>query len=208
MQSAGASISEIINDLLHLARKHGIRLPSDFALLVKALLLIEGIGRELDDTFNILEIAEPFARELLRKRYRPEEALKRVLHDGKDYGEMLLLLPNKLDTALDLINHDKLQINFRHRGLEQLIIRLDIASNRLSALIVGLSHSLLMVQLRKAGSASADWGGGSLSRLFGVWLIISCPLRAALVLPNSHISGLRKLARGEIWAEENILIRE
>ena len=174
------NISEIINDLLHLARKHGIRLPSDFALLVKALLLIEGIGRELDDTFNILEIAEPFARELLRKRYRPEEALKRVLHDGKDYGEMLLLLPNKLDTALDLINHDKLQINFRHRGLEQLIIRLDIASNRLSfalivaALVIGSS---LMVQANKGpaflGLPLIGVAGFIIAAFFGIWLIIS-----------------------------------
>ncbi len=173
-------VSEIINDLLHLARKHNIRLPSDFAILVKALLLIEGIGRELDETFNILEIAEPFARELLYKRHRPEEALKKVLIEGKDYGQTLLQLPAKLDTALDLINHDKLYINFRHQGLEKLITRLDIASNRLSfalivaALIIGSS---LMVQADRGpaflGLPVIGVVGFLIAAFFGVWLIVS-----------------------------------
>ena len=173
-------VSEIISDLLHLTRKHGIRLPADFALLVKALLLIEGIGRELDDTFNILDIAEPFALELMRKHYRPDEVLKKIMQESKDYSERLLQLPIKLDTALELVNRDKLQINFRHQGLENLIIRLDIASNRLSfalivaALVIGSS---LMVQSNRGpaflGLPLIGVAGFIIAAFFGIWLIIS-----------------------------------
>ena len=107
------SMAEIISDLL--PYKETCTGSSDFALLLKALLLIEGIGRELDESFNIFEIAEPFARELVAKRLRPDKILKKGLSEGKEYTEMLLQLPTKLDTALDLVNHDRLQINFHHR---------------------------------------------------------------------------------------------
>ena len=174
------NVSEIISDILHLTRKHSIRLPADFALLAKALLLIEGIGQELDDTFNILEIAEPFARELLRKHYRPDEVIKKIVLGSKDYSEKILQLPLKLDTALDLVNRDKLQINFHHQGLEKLIVRLDIASNRLAfalivaALVIGSS---LMVQSNKGpaflGLPLIGVAGFIIAAFFGIWLIIS-----------------------------------
>lgn len=173
-------ISDVMEDLLHLTRKHNIRLPSDFALLIKAMVLIEGSGRALDHTFNIFEIAEPFARELLKRRYRPDAVVKQLLHSGGDYGQMLLELPSKVDTALDLINQDRLQINFQHQGLERLIIRLDIASNRLSfalivaALVIGSS---LIVQSNRGplflGLPMLGVAGFLVAACFGIWLIVS-----------------------------------
>ncbi|NMB25374.1 MAG: AarF/ABC1/UbiB kinase family protein [Firmicutes bacterium] len=174
------SMSAVVEDLLSVTRKHGIGLPSDFALLVKSLILIEGVGRSLDDTFNIFEIAEPFARDLLRERYQPHRIAKKALESGWSYSQMLMQLPSKLDTTLDLVNQDRLQVIFRHKGLEELMVRLDIASNRLSfalivaALVIGSSF---MVQSNKGpalfGLPALGVAGFLVAAFFGIWLIIS-----------------------------------
>ena len=177
---ADLSMSAIIEDLLNVTRKHGIRLPSDFALLAKALLLIEGVGRTLDETFNIFEIAEPFARDLLKERYRPDRIAQKALQSSWKYGQLLMHLPAKLDTTLDLVNQDRLQVIFRHKGLEELMVRLDIASNRLSfalivaALVIGSSF---MVQSSRGpalfGLPVLGVAGFLIAAFFGIWLIIA-----------------------------------
>lgn len=173
-------IGNIISDILRLTHKHCIRMPVDFVLLGKALLTVEGIARELDPDFNVIEIAEPFARELLRRQYRPDRLLQRAAGEGKEYAALLLGLPAKLDTTLDRINQNELQVSFKHQGLEKLIIRLDIASNRLAfaliiaALVIGSS---LIVQTNKGpallGFPMIGVIGFIVAAVFGIWLVIS-----------------------------------
>ena len=73
----GISLKEVhaatvFNEALELANRHHIRLPPDLLLLGKALLAIEGMGERLDPDFNVLEIAEPFARELAGAPFQPQ----------------------------------------------------------------------------------------------------------------------------------------
>ncbi|MDP4128415.1 MAG: AarF/UbiB family protein, partial [Bacillota bacterium] len=54
------SIGEAISDLFEVAFRHRIRIPSDFTLLAKCLLILEGIVEKLDPHLSIMDMAEPF----------------------------------------------------------------------------------------------------------------------------------------------------
>src|SRR6516164_8238040 len=61
-----------IGALLHrvsaILREHSIVLPTDLALLFKALITLEGFGRQYDPEFRLVERAEPFLNAISRWR--------------------------------------------------------------------------------------------------------------------------------------------
>lgn len=173
-------ISEVIQDVLRVAYRHRIRLPSDFLLLGRAFIAMEGMGKELDPRFNAVEIAEPFAQELMRRRYDPKRAIKRSAEEAVEYSAMLARIPPALERALVRLNRSETEIQFRHRGLDRLITRLDIVSNRISfsviigALIVGSS---LIIQTQR-GPLIFDlpllgFLGYVVAGIFGMGLVLS-----------------------------------
>ena len=52
-------------------------LPADLALLFKALITLEGFGRQYDPEFRLVERAEPFLNRAMSERYQPVEAWRR-----------------------------------------------------------------------------------------------------------------------------------
>ncbi|MDR3602960.1 MAG: AarF/UbiB family protein [Desulfosporosinus sp.] len=62
-------LPELVNDLLTMASQHRIEIPSDFILLGKSLLILEGIVHELDPTLSVAELVKPFRLQFIRERF-------------------------------------------------------------------------------------------------------------------------------------------
>jgi ubiquinone biosynthesis protein len=65
-------LAAMISDLVWGATKYGIEIPADFLLVGKALMTIEGVGKEIDPDLDVFSVAQPYFFALLRKRYSPE----------------------------------------------------------------------------------------------------------------------------------------
>jgi ubiquinone biosynthesis protein len=65
-------LSAMIRDLVHGALKYGIEIPTDFMLVGKSLMTIEGIGKQLDPDLDVFGEASPYFFELLKARYSPQ----------------------------------------------------------------------------------------------------------------------------------------
>ncbi|RYZ36477.1 MAG: AarF/ABC1/UbiB kinase family protein [Myxococcaceae bacterium] len=68
----------LLRDLLDLAVKYRIRIPKEYALLSRASISTEGMLRGLYPEMNILEVALPYAKELMAGRYKLNENLRSV----------------------------------------------------------------------------------------------------------------------------------
>jgi ubiquinone biosynthesis protein len=66
-------MSAMIRDLVQGAMKYGIEIPTDFMLVGKALMTIEGIGKQLDPDLDVFGVAGPHFVEILRLRYSPQK---------------------------------------------------------------------------------------------------------------------------------------
>lgn len=173
-------LGTILQDTLELAYRHRLRLPGNVLLLGRALLTMEGVGRTLDPEFNALEIAGPFAAELVRRRFSAAQVAERLVREVRAYGSLLAGLPRRLDDVLARASKNQLEIRFRHEGLEQLIHRFEIASNRIglglivAALIVGSS---LVMQTNRGplflNFPIVGLAGYAAAGLVGIGLIIS-----------------------------------
>ena len=65
-------LSAMIRDLVQGALKYGIEIPTDFMLVGKSLMTIEGIGKTLDPNLDVFGEASPYFFELLKARYSPQ----------------------------------------------------------------------------------------------------------------------------------------
>lgn len=139
------SLGEAVNDLFRVAFRHSIRIPADLTLLGKTLLTVEGVVEKLDPDFNILDIAEPFGRQLLKERLHPKSLAETVWKRVSDYGELLADLPKHMKEATSLIKRGRLRLEIDIPGLDLFLKKLDRISNRLSFSIVLLAFSIIMV---------------------------------------------------------------
>ena len=138
-------MGKIIEEILEVMIAHKIKIPSDLALLAKALITIEGIGRELDPDFDMVSHTKPFAKRLLKKKYSPVNLWKRGSAAARELFNFLEILPKEFSWMIKSLRAGELNVSFQHKGLEKLVLEIDRASNRLSfsmiigALIIGSS---------------------------------------------------------------------
>jgi ubiquinone biosynthesis protein len=70
-------IGQLLGDVSAIMRDHHIVLPADLALLFKALITLEGLGRRLDPGFRLVDHLRPFVRRVIFARYEPGTMTKR-----------------------------------------------------------------------------------------------------------------------------------
>jgi len=125
-----------LKNMLDIAVQHQLSPPPDLMILVKALIQIEGLGRQLDPDFNILQAARPFLREQYRRRVSPAYWARRLKNALTDAADFLALLPGDLKPFYQMIRGGRLKSDFNLEGLEELRQTLDRASYRLSFAVV------------------------------------------------------------------------
>ena len=50
---------------MRVVRAHRLRLPSDLALLLKTVMMCEGVAAQLDPQFELVPLLVPYARRLI-----------------------------------------------------------------------------------------------------------------------------------------------
>jgi ubiquinone biosynthesis protein len=137
----GASMGQIdplqvIREAFVLISRMHLRLPTRFALLDKALATLGSVGAELYPDFNVFEVAEPYASELVARRYSPRRLAERGVEELQSYGGLLMELPYQVHDTLEQLRDGEVEVQFRHKGLDLLTRQADIVANRLVIAIV------------------------------------------------------------------------
>lgn len=139
------SIGAMLTDLVAILRVHRIALPADLALLIKAFITLEGMGRELDPNFDITGAAIPILKRSLRARYAPAALIKRGWRSTTEMLALIADLPHDLSRLLRAARRGRLEIHIDVTNLKHVGNQLDGAANRLvigivvAALIIGSS---------------------------------------------------------------------
>ncbi|MCK4696451.1 MAG: hypothetical protein KAT74_11840, partial [Candidatus Cloacimonetes bacterium] len=142
-------VGEFLNKLFRMLIDFKLRLPSDFYLLSKALITIEGVGTKLDPDFDMVAHIEPFAKNLLKKRLDPLKLAKDLYSSMAEFRLLFKDFPFEIRDIIRQIKTGKLKVEFEHKGLEPMLVKHDQISNRISfaivlaALIIGSSLIVL-----------------------------------------------------------------
>ncbi len=130
------NLAAMMEEVLRMIRQHGLQVPPDFLLLLRALGTAESIGCELDPEFNIMQHLQPFAERLILERYDPRYLLRKVGHTSSDIEELLTLLPTALAQIVQKLRRGEFHLGLEVQQLDRLLREFDTASNRLTLAII------------------------------------------------------------------------
>jgi ubiquinone biosynthesis protein len=180
----GASLAEIdplqvIREAFQLIYSLNLRLPARFLLLDRAIATLASVGIDLYPDFNVFEVARPYARSLLIERFGPRRMAARARKESLRLGQVALELPYQVHDILNEMRDGQIEVGFVHKGLDDLLNRMDVVFNRLViAMIVagGLIGSSLIGIFATGGPQLLGINvisvvGFALSGLLGLWLL-------------------------------------
>ena len=178
-------IGELLNEAFGLAFRYRGRLPADLALLAKTLVMLEGLGRQLDPSFILVEEVRPFAAQLVRERLSLRELGGSLAQSLRDASRLARSLPRRVDDLWSQLDRGELTIGIDLRRRDELMGGLNHLANR-------LAFSIVVAGLIVGSSVVIHAGGGVrweipftgiglplaeisfvLAGVMGAWLLIS-----------------------------------
>jgi ubiquinone biosynthesis protein len=109
----------LLSDLLDLAVKYRIRVPREYALLSRASISMEGILRQLSPDLDIVGVALPYAKELLKARYDVGDLQGGLLRALLRFQGLAADLPTQLSQILLDLETGRFNVHVRSTTLDQ-----------------------------------------------------------------------------------------
>jgi predicted unusual protein kinase regulating ubiquinone biosynthesis (AarF/ABC1/UbiB family) len=171
------NFSQIIYELLQVARNNKIRLPSNMGLYAKTLANLEGVARFFNPELNFIDEIQPLITDLFRRHLFGEAPVRSLLRTALDLKSLSLQSPRQIEFLLDRVTSETLQWNLNLRGLDSLRRTTDDAANRLSfSIMVGsliMGAAIISSNARTPEFSLLSNVLFATASLLGLWLIIS-----------------------------------
>lgn len=174
------SFSEVFSEILKLANKHSIQIPTQLSLLIKTIITIEGTGKKLDPNFSLSQISKEMFKEMASKKMNIRSSFGGLANYLLDNLDNLKTFPRTINRILDKIEKNQAKITIKHEGFDRLRKEITNMTNKISlslviaALIVGSS---IVIQSssepRIFGLSAIGLIGYTVSGILGIMLVVT-----------------------------------
>jgi predicted unusual protein kinase regulating ubiquinone biosynthesis (AarF/ABC1/UbiB family) len=133
------SVSAISDDLYEIAYDQPFRFPATFTFVMRAFSTLEGVGKGLDPEFNFMEVAKPFAMQIMTNGNSPEgnSFLNELGRQAAQVSSTALGLPRRIEDTIEKLERGDLRV--RTRSIES-----DRILRRISSIQLGTNYTLLI----------------------------------------------------------------
>jgi predicted unusual protein kinase regulating ubiquinone biosynthesis (AarF/ABC1/UbiB family) len=173
-------VGAVMLQMSRIAGGHGLRLPSELAMLGKTLLNLDEVARTLAPDFQVHESIRRNAGNLMQKRMRRSLSLGGTFSSLMELRAFASALPGRLNRVLDAVSTNEFKIKMEVIDEGALIEGFQKVANRialgvvLAALIVGAA---MLMQVRTSfmlfgypGLAILLFLGAAIG---GIWMVVS-----------------------------------
>ncbi|MBW2540422.1 MAG: hypothetical protein JRE27_12620 [Deltaproteobacteria bacterium] len=169
--------------------KYHIKVPRNLLLLSKTFIQTESLGKILDSDASLLEVARPYAENLLKQGYDARKVLKNIGKDTLYMGKFMKMMPKLFYDALKHLAKGRPQVEIWHTGFQEIDEKIAKSLNRLTvgmvisasviaaALVLNSAQKVIEFKLNLLGlktiSITAILGltGYTIATVLGIWLI-------------------------------------
>ncbi|MFM6039391.1 MAG: ABC1 kinase family protein [Sphaerospermopsis kisseleviana] len=133
------SVAAISEDLYEIAYNQPFRFPATFTFVMRAFSTLEGVGKGLDPEFNFMEVAQPYAMELMTNSSGSEgnSFLNELSRQAVQVSSTALGLPRRLEDTLDKLERGDIRLRVRSLETERLL-------RRQTSIQMGMSYALII----------------------------------------------------------------
>jgi ubiquinone biosynthesis protein len=125
-------IGVMLRQFTGIIRDHHIVMPSDLTLLFKALITMEGLARQYDPDFHIVDHLEPLLKRVLTERYQPRALLARGRSAMTQAFDAVGSVPRDIARLIREARRGKLRVDVDVKRLERVSRHLDATVDRLT----------------------------------------------------------------------------
>ena len=167
-------LGSLIRDLVMTSRKFGVEIPTEFLMLGKSLMTVEGVGKEIYPELDLLEEVRPYFMALFQQRFSPERMTQDALRGLRRLGAATSEMPLQLEEILEDLRNGAFTIRTQQTQLESAADRL--GRRAFSGLVVGsliIAGAILLSQESYwlGGLAAAAGAVYALGHSARVWLL-------------------------------------
>ncbi len=133
------SVAAISDDLYEIAYNQPFRFPATFTFVMRAFSTLEGVGKGLDPEFNFMEVAKPYAMQLMTNMNGSEgnSFFDELSRQAVQVSSTALGLPRRLEDTLEKLERGDVRLRFRSIETERLL-------RRQSNIQLGTTYALLI----------------------------------------------------------------
>ena len=112
-------LAVLLKQFAAIIREHSIVMPSDLTLMFKAMITMEGLGRQYDPEFRVVDHLQPMLRRVLTDRHRPDEMVKRGRNTLTDFLNIVGDIPRDIARLVRDARRGKIRIDLDLKRLDQ-----------------------------------------------------------------------------------------
>jgi predicted unusual protein kinase regulating ubiquinone biosynthesis (AarF/ABC1/UbiB family) len=133
------SVAAISDDLYEIAYNQPFRFPATFTFVMRAFSTLEGVGKGLDPEFNFMEVAKPYAMQLMTNMNGSDtnSFFNELGKQAVQVSSTALGLPRRLEDTLEKLERGDVRVRFRSIETERLL-------RRQSNIQLGTTYALLV----------------------------------------------------------------
>ncbi len=133
------SIDAISEDLYDIAYGQPFRFPATFTFVMRAFSTLEGVGKGLDPEFNFMEVAKPYALQIMANGVPPSPSgfLDELGRQAAQVSNTALGLPRRIEDTLEKLEQGDIRVRVRSMESDRLL-------RRLSLVQMGTSYATLL----------------------------------------------------------------
>ena len=167
-------VTALLNDVYSIMRRHRMHLPSNLALLLKTVIMIEGLGVTLDPDFHLPKVLTPYTQRLVLRQYSPFRLARNFGRSSLELARLAMEMPQHLRRIATATEAGNLQIGMRPEGFDPVIDRLERIANRivLGVIAAAFINGLAVLVLVYRPPGWERWG----------WAVFAFGLACALML--------------------------
>lgn len=176
------AVGELLREIEPIVYNHQLRVPSDFWLLMKTLVIMEGVGKNLAPEFDVFAASEPYVRRFLLRMWLPSTWGPSVLRSATGWTDLLANFPRQSTNILSRMERGELEVQVRMPLMEQATKQMNHIANRivlsilLAALIIALALLIPILDLSTWPWSFLTWIivlGFTVASILAIWLILS-----------------------------------
>jgi len=123
-------IGPVLGQFAAIIREHSIVMPPDLTLMFKAMITMEGLGRQYDPELHVVEHLTPILRRAIAERYRPAGLIRRGRNAFGQVVNLMSSVPRDLSRLLRDARRGKTRIELDIKRLDSFGKQLDRSIDR------------------------------------------------------------------------------
>lgn len=134
-----ANITVFTEQLQKIIYKYRLQVPGTVFLILRALAILEGIGKVLHPNFQTLDFVRPYGIKLLAEQFSFQNQRNELFYSASEILSLMYMFPAEIKNIFKQLRNGKLNINYTLKDFETLPKQIKRGSQRLSRMfLVGI----------------------------------------------------------------------